>query len=532
MSAAAGSLTGTGTLVGFILRRDRIRLPVWLVAILGLVYASAAAAQGIYSTAAERTAYAETVGDSPAAIVMSGPATAVDTMGGITVFEVSTTAILGVALMAIFLTVRHTRAEEEAGRTELLRAGVLGRDAPLAAALIVVFAASVLVGAGVAVSMLGLGLPTAGSLVYGASIGAVGIVFSAIAALAAQATEHARGAIGLALAVLGAAFVLRGAGDAGSGTLSWLSPIGWSQAVHAYGGDRWWPLLVSMASVAVVVALATALIQRRDVGAGLVAARPGPPAASAWVAGPFGLAARLQWGAVISWAAGTFVGGIAFGSVGREVRDLLDSQPGLADVLTAGGTDIVDAFFGTALLVLALIAAGFTVGSVLRLRSEETSGRAEPLLATGLSRRRWSVGSLAVTLIGTVLVVGMGGLGAGLAHGIASDDMSQLPRLLAASLAYAPAPLVLGGLAVALFGWTPRAGAAAWGVLGVCFVIGWLGGLLDLPGWLVDLSPFSHVPSAPVDQITAAPLLWLGAVAVGLGALGVVGLRDRDITCP
>lgn len=154
------------------------------------------------------------------------------------------------------------------------------------------------------------------------------------------------------------------------------------------------------------------------------------------------------------------------------------------------------------------------------------------MLATGLSRWRWSVGSLAVTLIGTVLVVGMGGLGAGLAHGIASDDMSQLPRLLVASLAYVPAPLMLGGPAVALFGWAPRAGAVAWGVLAVCFIIGWLGGLLDLPGWLVDLSPFSHVSSAPVDRIKAAPLLWLSAVAAGLSALGIAGLRQRDVSCP
>ncbi len=524
------TLVGTGSLVRLILRRDRIRLPVWLLAIIGLVYGSARAVMSTYDTPADIAAYGRTVGTSPASIAFNGPPTALDTIAGIVIFEVSATAIIGTALMAVFLAVRHTRGEEQDGRTELVRAAVVGRYAPLAAVLLVVSGASLLVGAGLALALLALGLPAAGSLGYGASVTAIGILFTAVGVCAAQVTEHARGALGIALAVLGLSYVLRGAGDVGTGTLSWLSPIGWSQAVRPFADDRWWPLLLSLALVAALLAAAAALNSHRDVGAGLVAPRPGSPTASPRLSTAFGLALRMQRAAIIGWAAGMFLFGVAFGSVGREVEELLDSIPELADALDiAGGANIVDAFFRTAMLVLALIAAGFTISSALRLRGEETAGRAEPLLATGLSRLRWTLGSLLVTLMGSVTAIGAGGLGAGLAHAIATGDIGQLPRLFLVSLIYAPAALVLAGITVLLFGWAPGLTVAAWATLAVCFVIGWLGGVLNIPAAVANLSPYTHVPGAPADPITAGPLIALTAIGLVMIASGVVGFRRRDV---
>jgi ABC-2 type transport system permease protein len=279
-----------------------------------------------------------------------------------------------------------------------------------------------------------------------------------------------------------------------------------------------------------LLAVAAALISHRDLGAALVAPRPGPPAASPRLTNAVGLPARLQRGALIGWAFGMLLWGVAFGSVGREVEELLTNIPELKDALNiTGGVDLVDAFFGTAMLILALVAAGFTVASALRLRSEETAGRAEPLLATALSRVRWTLGSILVTVVGTVLVLGAGGFGAGLAHGIATGDIEQVPRLLLIALTYVPAALVLAGLVVALFGWAPRLSPAAWGALAACLVFGWLGGVLDLPAWLNNISPFSHIPSAPMESMAAGPLVALTAVALALTAVGVLGLRRRDL---
>jgi ABC-2 type transport system permease protein len=526
----SSTLTGTGSLVRLILRRDRIRLPVWIVAILGLVSASASAVQGIYSTQAELDAYARTMGNSPGAIAFSGPPTALNTPGGVTIFEVNQSAMIAVALMAIFLVVRHTRGEEEEGRTELLRSTVVGRHAPTVAALLVVGTASAVVGAGVTASLISLDLPVSGSVAYGVSLALLGLAFTATAACAAQVTSHGRAAIGMSLAVLGVSFVLRAVGDVGNGLLSWLSPMGWMQAVRPYADDRWWPMLLLIAFTGAVLGVTAALTSHRDLGAGLVQPRPGPTVASPRLGSATGLAARLQRGSLVAWTAGAFLFGATFGGFGPEMEEFVKNQPDLADVFRqAGGATIVDQYFVTVMLILATGASGFTVSSALRLRAEESSGRTESLLATGLSRSRWALGGIAVTVGGTLVVFTAGGLGTGLFYGLASGQMREMPGLLWAGLAFAPAALVLGGLAVLLFGGVPRAGMAAWAALAVCFVFAYLGVLLDIPQWLRNLSPFEHVPGAPVETITAAPLLALTAVAVALAGIGLLGWRRRDV---
>jgi ABC-2 type transport system permease protein len=475
------ALSGTWPLVRMMLRRDRVRLPVWLLAILATVYGSAAAVQSLYGTPEKLALYNSTMTGSAPVVVMSGPPVALGTLGGVTVYEINVTAMVAVALMAVFLVVRHTRGEEEAGRTELLASTVVGRHAPTAAALVVVGGATVAVAVGIAAILLGFGLPAYGSLAYGAAIAAFGLAFTGVGVCAAQVTAHARGALGLSSAFLGVAFALRAVGDVGSGSLSWFSPMGWVQGVRPFGDERLWPVLLLLAFTAGTLVLAAVLRSHRDVGAGLVATRAGRTTARRRLGTAIGLPARLQRGTLVGWAVGLFVGGLSFGSLSGEVGRMVELNEDFGEMITTLGGDPVDGFLGTMLMLLALLAGGFTVSSVLRLPSEETAGRAEPLLATGLSRRRWAAGGLAVTAGGTVLVLTLGGLGLGLAAAVALGEPGQAPRMVLASLAYLPATLTLAGAGIALTGWLPRMAPATWAVLAFCFVVGWLGTVLRFP---------------------------------------------------
>jgi ABC-2 type transport system permease protein len=181
--------------------------------------------------------------------------------------------------MSIFIVGRHTRGEEQSGRSELVGAAPVGRHAPLTAALVVVLAAQALLGGGVALAMIGLGHPSAGSLALGASLTGTGLVFGGVAALAAQISKSTSTAYGIGGAAIGGAYLLRAAGDVGDGTLSWLSPIGWGQSVRPFAGERWWPLALSFVATAALVAVAFALRARRDDGAGFLSPRPGPATA-------------------------------------------------------------------------------------------------------------------------------------------------------------------------------------------------------------------------------------------------------------
>jgi ABC-2 type transport system permease protein len=522
-------LAGTFTLARFAARRDRRLIAGCVIALVLVVFASASSLHGLYPTVADRAKVAATLQDNPAVIALRGPARGLRSLGGLIAFQLGGNGAVAVALMSLLLAGRYTRAEEERGRTELVRAAAVGRSAPPTAAVALVAAVDVVVGVGVTAALVVLGEPLAGSLALGASFTATGIVFAAVAVLTAQLTESARAAHGLAAATLGVAYVLRAAGDVGDGTLSWLSPIGWGQATRPFAGERFWPLLLSLAAAALLLAAAFALLARRDLGAGLLPSRPGRPAAGPRLATPVGFALRLQRGALVGWTVGLFCLGLTYGAVGADARDLLDTSSQLEDFFDRGGAGVVDAFLATTLLIGALVVAGFAIQSVLRLRGEESSGRAEPVLATAIGRRRWAAGHLAVALGGAATVQLSTGLGAGLAYAVRGGGADQIPRLAAAALGQVPAVWVLAGLAIAGFGLGPRLGAVAWVALTGCVIVALLGPLLDLPGAVLDLSPFTHSPSLPGGDPRAGALLALTGVAALLVAAGLAGLARRDL---
>jgi ABC-2 type transport system permease protein len=524
------TLTGTGALTRSALRRDRVRITVWIAAIVLLVLVTASSTKGLYPTQADLDAAATASEDNPAALAFNGPAVALDTLGGQVAFQVGAIGLVLVGLMALLMVVRLTRAEEESGRLELVRSMAVGRHAPLASGLIVVGLMTVVVGVLSALSLRSQGLPTAGSVALGASLTALGLFFVGVSGLTAQVTENPRVASGLAGAVLGLSFVVRAVGDIGDGTLSWLSPIGLVQKVRPYAGETWWPLLLALVLAAGLTAAAAFVSSHRDFGGGLVAPRPGPPAADEALVRPLGLVLRLQRPGLLWWAFAVLLMGVAYGSIADSIDDFVADNEAMADIMaSSGGAGLTDSYLATSLLILALIGGGAALQSSLRLRGEEAAGRSELLLATPLSRSTLLRGHVAVALVGSAGVVAAGGLGLGATYGLIIGDLGQVPRLMAASLVYVPAVWVLVGGAVALVGFAPRSTNAAWALLAGALVVAMFGALLDLPAWVLDLSPFQHVPQLPADDLVVLPLAVLLAVATAATAIGIVGFSRRDL---
>ena len=222
--------------------------------------------------------------------------------------------------------------------------------------------------------------------------------------------------------------------------------------------------------------------------------------------------------------------GIAYGSIADSINDFVKDNKALTDIVAAQvGASLADSYLAMSFRILALVGAGFAIQSSLRLRSEETSLHAEVILATPVSRVRWAASHLVVAFGGTVVVLAAAGLSVGISDAAVTGDTAVIPHALGAALVYAPAIWVLVGLSVLLIGVAPRAAAATWGALTVCFVVGMLGQLLDLPAWVEDVSPFQHVPQLPAADFDLVPLLVLTAIAVLLTAVGLVGLRRRDM---
>jgi ABC-2 type transport system permease protein len=528
--SGTGPTTGAGTLLRFMLRRERRGLPWWLLGVTALVYYQSVGSQRLYNTPEKLARLAETMGGNAAVVAMSGPTDLLESIGGEVVFEIFAVASIVVGLMNMFIVGRHTRADEEAGRAELIRSARVGRNAPLAAALGVAGLANLGVGLLVFVATSASGLPVDGSAVFGAAMAGVGLTFAALTAVAAQVFENHRAVYGAAGAALGTAFMLRAAGDVGNGVLSWFSPIGWGQQTLPYVANRWWPLLLPVAVTVALVVLAVALLAHRDFGAGLIASRLGPANASRTLGTPLGLAWRLHRGSVIGWAIGLFVLGAAYGSFADSMEQFVADNPDFAAFFPGGADALLNAYLAFTMLFCALITAAYGISSALRARSEETAGRAEPVLATPTSRWAWLGSHVTVALVGSALVLLAAGFGEGLAYGLTISDTSQIQRLMGVALVYVPATWVLVAVAVLGFGWLPRAATAvAWTVFGLCVFLARFADVFNLPAWVTDISPFAHTPQAPLESVTVAPMVLITVTMALLAVAGFAGFRRRDI---
>ncbi|MEV4490916.1 ABC transporter permease [Micromonospora coxensis] len=523
------TLTGTRHLVRLILRRDRVLLPLWvlLLALLPMTYATSFFE--LYPDQAQRAGYATGTASNPSIVALLGPVYG-DSIGALTAQRGGFLTLV-IGLVSLLTVIRHTRTEEEAGRRELLGATVLGRHAGLTAALLVTYAANLLLGLLTAAGLLATGLPAAGSLAYGLSAALAGVVFATVGGLTAQLTETAGGARGLAVGVLGVAFALRLVGDtAERDWTSWLSPLGWAPRIRAYEGERWWVLALPVVLSVLLAALAYPLSVRRDLGAGLLPPRLGP--AEGGLAGPFGLAWRLHRGQLVGWSVGFGLLGLILGGAAEAAGEAVQGNAAVEEILARlGGTSaLAEAYLGGTLGFVGLAAAGYGIQAALRMRAEEAAGRAEPLLATAVHRSRWLASHLLFALAGPVVVLAVAGFAVGVTYGLSVGDVpGQLPRMVGVGLAQVPAAWVLAGLAVLLYGVLPRFAPVAWGALAACVLLGQLGAVLELSQWLLDLSPFTHTPQVLGDDWAATPLVTLTALGVALAVAGTAAFRRRDV---
>jgi ABC-2 type transport system permease protein len=525
---------GTGALLRLAIRRDRITASIWILLFVIMAASSSSASQDLYDTVESRVRAGNAVNDTPATLALYGRVFDPTSLGAVSLLKMGAMGAALVALVAIFTVVRHTRAEEEAGRGELLGATVVGRYAPLTAALLLSVGISLVLALLTALSLIGTGLPAAGAIAFGLSWAGAGIAFAAVGALAAQVTESARTARGIAAAVLAAAYLLRAAGDA-SGTddstwLSWLSPIGWAQQIRPFAGDRWWVLIYLVFFAALVTVGAYLLVARRDHGAGLLPQRPGHATAARSLSTSLGLAVRLQRGGLVGWLIGMVIGGLAMGSIASQVGEFVDSDSARDMIMKLGGErGLVDAFLSAEMGIVAVVVAAYGISAALRLRVEETTFRAEPILATRVSRVRWASSHVVIALGGTTLLMLVFGVFGGFAYGAAADDMAGFGRVLEAALVQLPSVWVLTGITVLVFGFAPGLVLAGWGALVVFLLLGQLGPIFGLPQWAMNISPFTHTPKLLGGEFAAMPLVWLTLVAAALVAAGLVGFRRRDI---
>ncbi|WP_404354756.1 ABC transporter permease [Cytobacillus firmus] len=530
---AGNHLAKTAFLSKFIFRLDRLRIPIWILALTFFTIIVPTAFTGLYSSQQERDAMAQTMAN-PAMTAMTGPADLSNyTVGVMTAHQMllMTAAVTG--LMSILLVARHTRADEEDGRLELLRSLPVGRLSYLNATLLTVSAACIGLALINGFGLYALGIESMdleGSLLYGAALGAAGLFFAGVTAVFAQASDSSRGTIGYSIAVLLISYLFRAITDISNETLSWLSPLAWVTKAEVYDSNNWWPIVLMITAAIVLFAAANYLNAIRDLDRGFFPSRPGKQYASRFLQSPIGLALRLQRTGIISWAIGMFVLGASYGSVLGDLESFFSDNEAMKQLLKpTEGVTLVEQFIPMLMIVISLMATIPPVMAMNKLRGEEKKERIVHLLSRAVSRSKLLGSYLVISVINGFLMISLAALGLWSAGTSVVEGGLSFGMIFGAALSYYPAMLVMISLAVFLIGFLPKFTGFIWLYVLYSFIVLYLGGLFQFSDWIGSISPFGHVPQAPIEEFSFIPLLSLCVAAAVLTLAGFIGFNRRDI---
>lgn len=542
-------LLAAASLARAILRREARGLCVWALGLGLLCWYSVVALRETYGTPELRLA-SGVLQSTPGVAAFTGPGLGMEgalagvspSLEAIVANEVLLYVALGASVYAILLVVRHTRATEENGQAELVRAGALRRGAEGAVVLLVLDIALTALGLAVLLGLLAGGVGAVGAVLFAGAGMAAGAVLAGVALLLAQLAPSARSARALSLLILLAAFETRAVGDvlrASDMPGSWislLSPLGWAQAAGPWTVNRWWWILIATAVADLLLLAGARVSARRDVGSPAIALPEPPGADRPGPRGPLALAWRTRGGAAAWWVLGAAVLGALYGSLTGSIETSLAAMIRDSPYLSAflGGSLTARSFLALVMLVLDLVGLGAGVALIVSGWHEEVSGRADVLVVAPRPRATRLVASLVVAALGSLaaLVVGAGCLGGGGA--LTVGDPTLLRDALLAALGAWPACLVLIGASALLTGLGRAAGSLAWAVYGLIAAMAVFSDLLGLPQWLRDLTPLEHAPRVLALGLGADGVSWLGALVMTvagclLAAIGVWLTGRRDL---
>ena len=541
-----GNFDNTLKLVKLILRRERIISAIWIIVLVLFSMAIAPAMEGMFSEPGARTQFAESF-DNPIMVAMMGPVYGADnyTAGVMYAGTMLLWVIITVAVMNIFLVVRHTRADEEYGRVEVIRSLPTGRLSILNATVI----CAAIINAVLAI-LLGLvltainveGMNFASSMLYGFIVGASGIVFASIAALFSQLSSNKSGATGLSLLAMAVFYMVRAAGDMqGSDFLSCISPLGLAQRSQVFVVNYIWPVFILLLEAIIIATIAYSLNSIRDMNQGFISARPGRSSASKKLLSPFGLSHRLLRNTLVIWIIVMYVLGASYGSVIADIPSFVGESPEYLQVIgipeeivntmtEADKASIIIDYFGVFVVTMMTLVCFVPVIIVsLKLRSEEREGRTEQIFASAVSRMKYLASYLILAFATSILTPLAAAIGLYSATAMIENSSTTLGGLIQAFMVYLPAILVIIGIAVFISGSLPKATGIVWGCYGFVFVVSFLGGMPGLlPEWVQNISPMKHIPKLPLDDMTYTPLIMLTVIAVILSAAGLIFFRNRD----
>ena len=515
------------------LAESRIRDGCFALFFLLFAYANPVGYRHTYPTLAERVAFARSFGTNKAVELFYGAPHDLLSVGGFTAWRFGGFTAIIAGIWGLLAAVRALRAEEDAGRQELVLAGVVSRRSAYLSVLAGLFAATTLLALAIFVGLVAAPLAAGESALLALATISPAIVFIGVGALTSQLAPTRRGALELATAVLAGCFLLRVVADIGSGLgwLRWATPFGWSEELRAFADPRPAVLLLPLLMTVLLLSAAGAIAARREVGSGLLQGRDSTDADLRLLSSPTALAVRLRRGSMLAWLTGigVFAGVVGVLSTSFTTADISANLRRQLEKLSGANITTPAGALGFYFLLFVLVISLFACAQLAAVRRQEADQQLETLFAQPVGRRRWLVQHLALAAAGAAALALATAILAW--AGAASQNAHvSLPHLVEAGLNCLPTALLFLGLATLAFALVPRASTGlSYGLVTLAFVWELFGSLLGAPHWTLNLTPFQHIGLVPAQPFRAAAAVTMLAIAAAAASVGVYGFARRDL---
>ena len=528
-------LAKTTQLTWFYLKKDWLVLTLWFVIVGGLNLVIAAIYNQIYGTPAQVQSIVTTL-KTPAMVALFGslPPLKTYTTFDIAVGEMLLFTIMMMVVMNFQLVIKNTRAEEEKGVNELLRSLAVGKFAQPMAVLIEVMSINV------AIALTGLsyrvlnGATWPATLLFVAGLLSSGLLFMSIVLLTAQLARQARLATAMGYLIFGVMFVGRMVTDTVKQQLTWLSPLGWVEKSQIGATNNWLPVILLVCLSLVIIGGSLWLLATRDLGTGLVSISAGPATAPKSLRGWLSLQVRLERTSFVIWLLGLSTLGMSYGAIFHQIKQLAADNAVLKNLLgtskmTQLGDQIVLVFMHTILIMPVTVVSIAGLIAMGRFKRDLENGTIDLISAHAISRLRLYVG-----YVGSGVLFTLGAWLAAIysmfvAQAIVMPTPITITKFNAVAVNAFPILLFFVGLAAILLGWLPKWYRLVYLVLGLNFYMLYLGKMLKMPEWLIQVMPNSWVAQAPLSAIDWGSWVVVLTLALALIGLGYLGYRQGDL---
>ena len=495
-------------------------------------YVQAFGYRSAYPTLADRLAFAATFAANAGLRLFYGQPHDVATVNGYVAWRVGGTLAIAAAVFGLLAPVRAQRAEEDAGRAELVLAGTVSRRTLNVSGLAAIGAGIVLIWLAEFLGLAIGGIPAGGAAYLALATASVIPVCVGVGAVTGQLAPNRRVALELGGAIVGLLFILRAIADTagGAGWLRWATPLGWAEELRPFAGARPIVLLIPIMATMLLLLVSARIGAHRDIGTGVLPTRDSVDPDLRLLSSPTLYALRSLRGTLLVWIGSLALWGFIFGIVSKSISSAGISaslQKQIAK-LGAGSITTPAGYLGLVFIFVVLAVSLFVCSQVSAARQEEADQRLETLLAERVSRYRWLTGRLVVAALAATAISLTAGLATWAGAAAVGTDIS-LPSLLEAGANTLPTAILFLGIAAVAYAAAPRAGSAiAYGVVTLSFLWQLVGAVVTAPQWLLDATPFAHValiPAQPFRPVAAAVMIAIGLVTA-LAANLVFRRRD------